>query len=361
MVDNADGAGDAVYAYDLATGERLEQREFELDNANLAPRGLWSDPSTIWISDSGKDKLFAHDLASGERLPDSDLALHPDNNDPRGIWSDGSTMWVLGDHDDAPFGYDLATGELVARHALDSANDDPRGLWSDRVTVWVSNHDPKRLFAYRLEDGELVRNSDGEFGDLSRASNSSPRGLWSDGDVMYVADKSDDKVYTYNMPDAIDARLTSLTLSGIDIGEFLPGRTEYEGVVAEGVTETTVEAEPAQDDAGAPTHPPDANEEADGHQVALDGVSEITVTVTSADGSRERVYRVGLGDPERAATSEPGFGCFRGDVAVGFSLLVYAGAASRIWRLARGTGTSWPSTRCTAASTSPTSSKRPSS
>ena len=60
-----------------------------------------------------------------------------------------------------------------------------------------------------------MRNSDGEFGDLSRASNSSPRGLWSDGDVMYVADKSDDKVYTYNMPDAIDARLASLTLSDV--------------------------------------------------------------------------------------------------------------------------------------------------
>ena len=28
------------------------------------------------------------------------------------------------------------------------------------------------------------------------------------------------RVYTYNMPDAIDARLASLTLSGVDIGEF---------------------------------------------------------------------------------------------------------------------------------------------
>ena len=31
---------------------------------------------------------------------------------------------------------------------------------------------------------------------------------------MYVADASDGKVYTYNMPDAIDARLAALTLSG---------------------------------------------------------------------------------------------------------------------------------------------------
>ena len=47
---------------------------------------------------------------------------------------------------------------------------------------------------------------------------------------MYVADESDDRVYTYNMPDAIDARLASLTLSGVDIGEFDPGRPDYEAV-----------------------------------------------------------------------------------------------------------------------------------
>ena len=34
---------------------------------------------------------------------------------------------------------------------------------------------------------------------------------------MYVADESDGKVYTYNMPDAIDARLATLSLSGLDI------------------------------------------------------------------------------------------------------------------------------------------------
>ena len=47
---------------------------------------------------------------------------------------------------------------------------------------------------------------------------------------MYVADASDGKVYSYNMPDAIDARLASLTLSGVDFGEFDSARTEYTGV-----------------------------------------------------------------------------------------------------------------------------------
>ena len=38
----------------------------------------------------------------------------------------------------------------------------------------------------------------------------------------------------------------SLSLSGVEIGEFDPGTTEYEGTPAEGVTETTVEASALQ-------------------------------------------------------------------------------------------------------------------
>ena len=170
----------------------------------------------------------------------------------------------------------------------------------------------------------LERVSDEEFSMLSRASNNSPRGIWSDGDVMYVADESDDRVYSYNMPDAADARLASLTLSGVDIGEFDTGRTEYEAVGADGVTETTVEAAAAQDDAVVGIDPPDIDEAAEGYHVALEDLGEITVTVTSADGSRTKTYRVRLGEEEAAG---PVAGCLRGDIAVGFSLVVYAGGS----------------------------------
>ena len=207
------------------------------------------------------------------------------------------------------------------------------------MTLWVSDHGAKRLFAYRLparpeaaadEDAEpqaLERVGDKEFKDLSKASNNSPRGIWSDGDVMYVADESDARVYSYNMPDAIDARLASLSLSGVDFGELDRNRTDYEGAAGEGVTETTVTAEALQRRTSVAIDPPDADEAAEGHQVALDGVAEITVTVTSADGSRERVYRVRLSEPEQAAASALTFDCFRSDVAVGFSLAVYAGGS----------------------------------
>ena len=336
VADNADGAGDAVYAYDLASGERVEEREFDLAEANRAPRGIWSDRSVAWVSDSGRERLFAYDLATGERLEEREFALAAGNSDARGIWSDEETMWVLDSRAGALFAYDFETGELLAEYELDAANDDPRGIWSDGVTIWVADHGAKRLFAYRLpvlpdaetdsgeEDAdddarELERVSDEEFTELSKASNNSPRGIWSDGDVMYVADESDDRVYSYNMPDAIDARLASLTLSGVDIGEFDPGRPDYEAVVADGITETTVEAAAAQDDAVVDIAPADADGEADGHQVALQNLGEITVTVTSADGSRTKTYRVGL------AEAGPSASCLRGAVSVGFSLVVSEG------------------------------------
>ena len=337
LAENGDGADDAVYAYDLKTGERVEEREFELAESNRAPRGLWSNGKTAWVADSGQDRLFAYDLESGERVEEHEVELPRDNREARAIWSDGETMWVLDGRADALFAYDLASGELLAEYALHDDNDDPRGLWSDGVTLWVSNHDPKRIFAYRIpvqdaetttgEDEEaapLERVRDEEFTELSRASNNSPRGIWSDGEVMYVADESDGRVYSYNLPDAIDARLASLTLSGVEFGEFSSRTEEYAGVLADGVTETTVVAEAAQRRASVSIEPPDANQVAEGHQVAIEDVSEVTVTVTSADESRTKVYLVRFGQ-EQAAGPAPD--CLRGAIGVGFSLLVYEGGS----------------------------------
>ena len=339
IAQNGDGADDGVYAYDLESGERVEAREFGLADTNRAPRGLWSDGETAWVSDSGRDRLFAYNATSGTRLEDRELELAERNRDARGIWSGGETMWVLDGGKNALFAYDLASAALLGEYGLDTANGDPRGIWSDGVTVWVSDHVAKRLLAYRLpaapdapaaEDAEpvaLERVRDEEFDKLSRASNNSPRGIWSDGEVMYVADASDGKVYSYNMPDAIDARLASLTLSGVEIGEFGPGTVDYEGAAGEGVTQTTVEAEAAQSGATVVIDSPDADPDTEGHQVALSGTAEIAVTVTSEDGSRERAYRVRLGETAPESVPGPRPHCLRGDIAVGFSLVVYEGGS----------------------------------
>ena len=332
ILDNPNGAGDAVYAYDLETGERVETREFDLDDTNGAPRGAWSDGETLWVSDSGREKLFAYDLATGERLPERDIVLTRRNRDARGIWSDGETIWVL-NRNPSLFAYDLETGVLLAEYELAEVNSSPHGLWSDGVTVWVSNHDPKRLFAYRLpvppselpeETPALERVSDEDFVELGRVGNNSPRGIWSDGAVMYVADENDDKVYSYNMPDAIDARLASLTLSGVDFGEFSPLRYDYASETIPHGNIATLTATAAQEGATVEIDPPDQDgDPANGYQLRLLPGREITITVTSADGSRERVYRLLLGEEEadRAAS------CLRGAVNIGFSLVVYEGGS----------------------------------
>ncbi|MCY4391908.1 MAG: cadherin-like beta sandwich domain-containing protein [Chloroflexi bacterium] len=149
----------------------------------------------------------------------------------------------------------------------------------------------------------------------------SPRGIWSDGEVMYVVDESDGRIYTYNMPDAIDARLASLSLSGVEIGTFSPTVTSYRGVVEE-VATTTVSAPAAQRRTTVAIEPADADPARRGHQVALQGLEAITVTVTSADRSRTRVYRVAFREEPRPAAA-----CLLGAVGEGFSLVVHSGGS----------------------------------
>ena len=222
------------------------------------------------------------------------------NRDPRGIWSDGEVMYVLDSVKDALFVYNFETGELVAEYPFDKLNKSPRGIWSDGVTIWVSDDGAKRLFAYRIEDGALVRDEDEEFSfrSLLKAGNGDARGIWSDGEVVYVADEQDDRLYSYNLPDAIDARLASLSLSDVDLGEFSPGSLTYTAVAKTGATVTTVAAIATQEAATVVIAPADADGDAEnGHQVALGAETEISITVTSSDGSRTKSYRVRAEQP----------------------------------------------------------------
>ena len=163
VLENAATGADTVFAYDLESGERIEDREFELDPRNRFSHGIWSDGETIWAADSGQDLLFGYALADGERQEERDIELAERNRDPRGIWSDGTVIYVLDPVKDALFVYDVESGELVGEHPLEKLNQSPRGIWSDRVTIWVSDDGAKRLFAYRIEEGALVRHEDEEF------------------------------------------------------------------------------------------------------------------------------------------------------------------------------------------------------
>ena len=300
VLENSLSGADALFVYSLVNGERQEGREIQLDSRNRFSHGIWSNSEIVWIADSGQDRLFAYELESGERQPEQEWELAERNRDPRGIWSDDEVMYVLDSVKDALFVYDLQTGELRAEHPLDKLNQSPRGIWSDGVTLWVSDDGAKRLFAYELEDEVLTRNEDLEFTfrSLVKAGNGDPRGIWSDGEIMYVVDEQDDKVYTYNIPDAIIAQLASLSLSGIEIGEFSTDRRDYTATAKQDASVTTVEAATTQDVAHVVIEPVDADGDPEnGHQISLGAETTITITVTSTDGSRTRSYRVLVNKP----------------------------------------------------------------
>ncbi len=300
LLHNAASGADRLFAYDLDSGERVEQMEFELDRRNRFAHGIWSDGETAWVSDSGQDRLFAYILASGERVEELEFDLAERNRDPRGIWSDGQTLVVLDAVKDALFGYDPASGELAFEHALDPLNRSPRGIWSDGLGIWISDDGANRVFAYRLEENGLRRVEAEEFGFrvLLKAGAGEARGIWSDGDTLWLADAEDAEIYSFNLPDAIQAQLASLALSDLEL-DFSPRRLNYSLELPPDLDETTVEATAAQTVAAVSIEPPDADlDPGNGHQVALDGIEPLTVTVTSQDGSRSREYRVTF---ERAA------------------------------------------------------------
>ena len=84
-----------------------------------------------------------------------------------------------------------------------------------------------------------------------------------------------------------DATLSTLSLSGIDIGTFSAARTAYTASVAHGTTSTTVTATPSHARALVSIDP--------GPEVPLaEGATEITVTVTAEDGETAQVYTVAV-------------------------------------------------------------------
>ena len=141
-------------------------------------------------------------FAPFQRIPCQDFnTLSTAGNDkPYGIWSDGTTMWVS-DYDDAKiYAYNLATKVRDTSkdfNTLDAAgNDKPYGIWSDGTTMWVSDYDDAKIYAYNL--ATKARDASKGFNTLYAAENLRPRGIWSDGTIMWVAYEG--RIYAYRMP-----------------------------------------------------------------------------------------------------------------------------------------------------------------
>ncbi len=197
-----------IYAYDMATKERVPTKDFNTLQAagNDRPTGIWSDGTTMWVADDderGTDKIYAYDMATKERVPTKDFNTLDDaeNDHPKAIWSDGITMWVADGSDDKIYAYDMAAKVRVPTkdfNTLQAAgNTYFYGLWSDGTTMWVTDVTDDKIYAYNLST--KARDPNNDFNTLQAAGNDSPTGLWADGMTLWVADEEDDKIYAYHM------------------------------------------------------------------------------------------------------------------------------------------------------------------
>ena len=112
---------------------------------NVAPEGIWSDGTTMWMADSLNSKVYAYNMGTKEHVPGKDFVTlqAAGNTYPRGIWSDGTIMWVVDSLNSKVYAYDIATRTRVPEkdfNTLEAArNVWPRGIWSDGATMWVTD------------------------------------------------------------------------------------------------------------------------------------------------------------------------------------------------------------------------------
>ena len=94
--------------------------------------------------------------------PTRGFDLHADNDDPRSIWSDQTTMWVSEGDDKKIYAYTLEGGsrDTGKEFNLDSGQIVASDLWSDGDTIWVVDFNLGKLFAYVLDGGARLADKD---------------------------------------------------------------------------------------------------------------------------------------------------------------------------------------------------------
>ncbi|MXZ78713.1 MAG: cadherin-like beta sandwich domain-containing protein, partial [Acidimicrobiia bacterium] len=295
---------ETIFAYTLATKQRDPSKDIHVRQpgafGDAHVRDIWSDGTTMWVANHFEAKLFAYTLADGQRDPANDLDTDGagGNEAPMGLWSDGTTMWVSDTFSKKIFAYTLATKQRDPSKDIDTdgtANTGPVGLWSDGTTMWVADSFDAKLYAFTLATGQ--RDPDRDFDTLSGHGHTLPWAIWSDGTTMWVSGFLNDKIFAYNMPGNADpgnAYLSALTVDGVSVAGFRASIRWYQFGVDASVARVTVSG--VADGAAAVAYSgTDADSVTDGHQVDLrEGRNVVTVTVTAADGKTTKSYTVGI-------------------------------------------------------------------
>ena len=158
-----DGTDNKVYAYKMSDTTQDSAKDITLAMANANATGVWCDANTIWVANdalSADNKIFAYQRSDGTHDPTKDMeslyvssAANSENaQDPSGLWSNGTTMFVTDSEDDKVYAYKLSdeSQDSSKNILLDSDNDDARGLWFDGRVLWVVDDADDRVYAYDL-------------------------------------------------------------------------------------------------------------------------------------------------------------------------------------------------------------------
>lgn len=308
----ADFSDRKVYAYALEDGSRLESKDISLGSSNFKPFGLWSDGTTIWALNTGNDRLYGYSLLDGSRKESKDIRLDGENDIPAGIWSDGTTIYVVDQNDKKLYAYSLEDGARKADNDISIPIDRPRplGVWGNESTFWISydhhqdygNDEHRRLYAFSLEDGAREEHLDVQ---LSTEPNSRSSGIWSDGSTVWVTDTFHRKIVVYELPQpavSADASLSDLSLStGALVPTFASSTTNYTASVDYSTSKLTVYATTSSDTASVAFLDRDESDIADsdamepGHQLMLNvGDNTFMALVTAEDEVNSQTYVINV-------------------------------------------------------------------
>ena len=281
VVDSTDKK---IYAYNT-DGTRDSSEDFTLGfSLEQVPYGIWSNGTTMWVVDTQNNFLYAYQMSNKTRDSDKDIIIDRiDNPDPIGIWSN-THIWVTDASRGAIRAYNLNTKVRDSSRdfdtLVDAGNRTPTTLWSDGTTMWVADISDDKIYAYRMSDE--APDSAKDFDTLAAAGNNGPVGMTSNGTTMWVSDATQSKLYAYNLPPSDDATLSALTVSPKDIIGFDADRTAYEVGVASTLSQATVLGTPNDPTATVTYSGTDADDMTDGHQITLSaGRNEVTLTVTA--------------------------------------------------------------------------------
>ena len=139
---------DKIYAYKMSDKSRDAAKDIDTNRliGNRYIQGIWSDGTTLWAVDyTGQDnnvsnKIYALNLSARtqDSAKDFDTLSAAGNNKPRGIWSDGTTTWVTDSQDHKIYAYRLS--EAAALYTLNLTGHIPSN--TEHSNFLVALNDP---------------------------------------------------------------------------------------------------------------------------------------------------------------------------------------------------------------------------